>query len=112
MIEVNKDIVVEVGSFTPFDDSKEELLETLYALLPFIHKEPLCQSYELFIQKDGTITTIGRWENSRGYNFHKNMQYMEDFRSKKLPVFCHHYDAKEHRSIVAPLTALSLLNEN
>ncbi len=111
MIEVNKDIVVEVGHYRPFDDSKEELLEALYALIPFIHKEPLCQSFELLIQKDGTITTLGRWENSRGYNFHKNMQYMEEFRTKKLPVYCQHFDHTEHRSVVAPLTALSLLNE-
>ena len=112
MIEVNSDQVVEVSHYKPFDDSQEELLQTLYDLLVFIHREPLCSDYELLLQKDGTVTTIGRWESSRGYNFHKNMQYMENFREKKLPVFCQTFEQNEHRSVVAPLTALSLLNES
>ena len=112
MIEVDRDKVVEIGQYKPFDDSKDELLQTLYELLIPIHKEPLCNNYEIFIQKDGTITTIGVWENSRGYNFHCNMSYIEEFRSKKLPVFCQSFDQKEHKKVVSPLTALSLLNEN
>jgi len=111
MIEINPDVVIEITTFKPFEDSKDELLTTLYGLLPLIHKEPLCLNYELFIQKNGTITAVGRWESPRGYNFHTNMQYMEDLRKKKLPVFCESYESNENRGVVAPLTALSLLNE-
>ena len=111
MIEINSDKVIEITTFKPFDDSKDELLSTLYEILPSIHKEPLCLNYELFIAKNGTITAIGTWESQRGYNFHTNMQYMEHLRAKKLPVFCESYESHEYRAIIAPLTALSLLNE-
>jgi len=111
MIEINQDEVIEITSLEPFEDSKEELLSSLYELLPSIHKEPLCLNYEIFIQKDGSLTTIGKWESARGYNFHQNMQYMEKFRLKILPVFCKSYEKSESRAIIAPLTALSLLNE-
>ena len=111
MIEINQDKVIEITTFKPFEDSKDELLTTLYELIPLIHKEPLCLNYELFIDKAGTITTIGTWESTRAYNFHSNMQYMERLREKKLPVFCENYESNEYRGIIAPLTALSLLNE-
>lgn len=111
MIEVNSDKVFEISHYKPFEDSKEELLQTLYELLIPIHREPLCLNYELFIQKDGTITSIGTWKDHRAYNFHQNMQYMEDFRAKKLPVYCQSFEQNEHRLVVAPMTALSLMNE-
>lgn len=111
MIEINQDNVTEITTFKPFEDSKDELLETLYKLLPYIHKEPLCLNYELFIDKNATITAIGTWESARGYNLHTNMQYMEELKRKKLPVFCESYEVNEYRAIIAPLTALSLLNE-
>ncbi len=111
MIEVNQDEIVEFIHYKPFDDSRDELLETLYALLAFIHKEPFCINYELFIEKDGSLMTVGRWRDRRAYNLHENMQYMSDFYRTKMPVFCKEYEKKESRVVVGPLSALSLMNE-
>lgn len=111
MIEINQDKVIEITTYKPFEDSKDELVTALYELLPLIHKEPLCLNYELFINKNGTITAVGSWESTRAYNFHTNMKYIEELKIKKLPVFCKSYEKEEYKSIMAPLTALSLLNE-
>jgi quinol monooxygenase YgiN len=111
MIEINKESVVQTSHYKPFDDSKDELLQELYNLLTPIHKEPLCLNFEIFIQKDGTLTTIGRWKNPLGFNLHQNMQYIEALIKKKLPVYCKHYESFEQRIIIPPITALSLLNE-
>ena len=111
MIEVNKEIIIEIGTFLPHKDTKAEFLKTFYALLPRIHKEPFCLNYELFVGEKAQIVSIGRFKNSVAYNLHTNMQYIQEFQTKKLPVLCERFEYKEYRNIVAPMSALSLLNE-
>ena len=111
MIEINTDEIIQTAYYKPFEDSKEEMLSTLYNLLTHIHREPLCLNFEIFIQKDGCLTTVGRWKSALGFNLHENMQYIEDLKTKKLPVYCQSFESFEHRKVIPPITALSLMNE-
>ncbi|KIM11807.1 MAG: hypothetical protein KU37_02820 [Sulfuricurvum sp. PC08-66] len=111
MIEINSQIVVEIGTFLPYNDTKEELLEALYALLPSIHREIECLNYELFWSQEGALTSVGRWKSSLGYNLHENMRYIEEFKRTLLPVLCQEFTYTLRYSVVPPMSALSLLNE-
>jgi quinol monooxygenase YgiN len=111
MIEVNREIIVQIGTFLHHQDTKAEFLKAFYALLPRIHKEPYCLNYELFVGKNARIVSVGRFKSSVGFNLHNNMQYVQDFKAKQLPILCERFEYEEYRNIVAPMSALSLLNE-
>lgn len=111
MIEINKDIIIQITTYIPFADSTEDLLLELYKLIPFIHKEPNCLDFELLREEGGTIIAIGTFKNSVAFNIHENLQYIEDFKRKKLPVYCERFESKVLKKVIPPLTALSLLNE-
>ena len=111
MIEINRDEIIEIGTFKPFADSKEDLLQELYGLIPKVHKEPNCLSFELFIDENATVITVGKWRTKLAFDLHKNMQYIDELSRLKLPVFCERFDYQMLYGVIPPLTALSLLNE-
>lgn len=111
MIEINQDTMVEIGTFIPFNDSKAELLKALYALIEKIHKEPYCINYELFIEPNGTLTTLGRWHNRMAYELHTHMNYRETLIKQVLPVYSQRFEFRLMHPVVPPMTALSLMQD-
>lgn len=112
MIEIDAKEIIALTHYLPYEDTKEDLIEALYALIPKIHKEIYCIDYELFIAADASIHACGRWRDQSAYTMHQHMHYMEQFQSKTLPVLCKEHHHHLLGKVIPPITALSLMKES